>query len=230
MRKSINKEILKMKLISIIYLFVSTAIVLSATGCSSSMVKHNVEQEFPLAITATRPAFIFPVSLHGVPGNPTEVGLAIAEGAVSEYGSSVISGQQLYKLVGNLSSTLGENIRRQVADNTLEMTTFSDQNIAELDEQMQLITGKLKDLGAITNKHHSFKYIIVLHTDTASSIPTPFIKKVTAFGSIMDLETRKIVSYIEKDITLAEEAVLGQMPVEMNKIIAELLNAPKEEA
>jgi len=230
MRGSIHKDILKMKKTSIISLFVSAAIALTLGGCSSSMVKRNADQEFPLAVTATAPAFIFPISLHGVPGDTTEVGLAISGGAVSEYGASVISGQQLYSVVGNLSWTLGENMRRQAGRDKMEMTGSAEKYAKELDEKMKTLTGKLKDLGAIKDKNYDFKYVIVLHVDSASGMQIPFMKKVTAFGGVMDMETRKIVSYIEKDITLAEEAVLGQMPVEMNKIIAELLNAPEEEA
>jgi len=56
----------------------------------------------------------------------------------------------------------------------------------------------------------------------------PFIKKVTEFGGVMDMETKKIVSYIEKDITLSESAVLAQVPVEMNKIISEILAKPED--
>ena len=64
--------------------------------------------------------------------------------------------------------------------------------------------------------------------DSTSGMQIPFMKKGTAFGGVMDMETQKIVSYIEKDITLSESAVFAQMPVEMNKIIAELLAKPEE--
>jgi hypothetical protein len=230
MRSSINKDILKMKMTSITSLFVAAAIALTLGGCSSSMVKRNADQAFPLAVTTTSPAFIFPISLHGVPGDSTEIGLAISGGAVSEFGAAVISGQQLYSVVGNLSWTLGENMRRQAGRDVMEMTGSAEKHAIELDEKMKTLTSKLKDLGAIKDKNYDFKYVIVLHVDSASGMQIPFLKKVTAFGGVMDMETRKIVSYIEKDITLAEEAVLGQMPVEMNKIIAELLNAPELES
>ena len=219
-----------MKKTSIISLVVSAALALTLGGCSSSMVKRNADQEFPLAVTKTEPAFIFPISLHGVPGDTTEVGLAISGGAVTEYGASVISGQQLYDVVGNLSWTLGENMRRQAGNDKMEMTGSAEKYAKELDGKMKILTGKLKDVGAITDKNYNFKYVIVLHVDSASGMQIPFMKKVTAFGGVMDMGTRKIVSYIEKDITLAEDAVLAQMPTEMNKIIAELLNAPKDEA
>ncbi len=211
-------------------LLLTAVIALTLAGCSSSMIKRNADQEFPLAVNASAPAFIFPISLHGVPGDTTEIGLAISGAAVSEYGAAVISGQQLSSIVGNLSWTLGENMRRQVSLNKMAMTGSAEKHAKELDEKMKTLTAKLKDLGAIDDQNYNFQYVIVLHVDSASGIQIPFIKKVTAFGGVVDMETRKIVSYIEKDITLAEGAVLGQMPVEMNKIIAELLNAPEDDA
>ena len=197
-------------------------------GCSSSMTKRNASQEFPLAVNAKAPAFIFPISLHGVPGDNLKTGLAISSGALSEYGAAVISGQQLYSAVGNLSWTLGENMRRHAKKDKMEMTGSAAKYAKELDSKMNMLTGKLKGLGAIKDPNYNFKYVIVLHVDSASGMQIPFMKKVTAFGGVMDMETQKIVSYIEKDITLAESAVLAQMPVEMNKIIKELISAPEE--
>ncbi len=217
-----------MKKTSLLSILLSGVLALSIVGCSSSTVKRNADQEFPLEVTSSTPAFIFPISLHGVPGDTTEVGLAISTGAVSEYGASVISGQQLYSVVGNLSWTLGENMRRQVNQDKLEMTGSAEQYAIELDKQMKTLTGKLKDSGVITDKDYNFKYVIVLHVDSAGGMQIPMMTKVTAFGGVMDLETRKIVSYIEKDLTLSEDAILAQMPVEMNKIIAELLDEPAE--
>jgi len=217
-----------MKKTSLYSILLSGVLALSVVGCSSSTVKRNADQEFPLEVTAAAPAFIFPISLHGVPGDTAEVGLAISSGAVTEYGASVISGQQLYSVVGNLSWTLGENMRRQANQDKLEMTGSAEQYAIELDQKMKTLTGKLKDAGVITNKDYNFKYVVVLHVDSASGMKVPMMTNVTAFGGVMDMETRKIVSYIEKDLTLSEDAILAQMPVEMNKIIAELLEEPAE--
>jgi len=219
-----------MKAKSLYSLLLSGVIALSVAGCSSSSVKRNADQEFPLEVTTTAPAFIFPISLHGVPGDTTEVGLAISSGALTEYGASVISGQQLYSVVGNLSWTLGENMRRQASQDKLEMTGSAEQYAIELDKKMKTLTSKLKASGVLTNKDYNFKYVVVLHVDSAGGIPIPMMTKVTAFGGVMDMETRKIVSYIEKDLTLSQDAILAQMPIEMNKIIAELLDKPEEEA
>lgn len=216
-----------MKAKSLYSLLLSGVIALSVAGCSSSTVKRNADQEFPLEVTATAPAFIFPISLHGVPGDTTEVGLAISSGALTEYGASVISGQQLYSVVGNLSWTLGENMRRQASQDKLEMTGSAEQYAIKLDQKMKTLTNKLKASGVLTNKDYNFKYVVVLHVDSAGGIPIPMMTKVTAFGGIMDMETRKIVSYIEKDLTLSQDAILAQMPIEMNKIIAELLAKPE---
>ncbi len=217
-----------MKLFSRVAVVAAVVFATALSGCSSSMTKRNASQEFPLVVNAKAPAFIFPISLHGVPGDNLKTGLAISSGALSEYGSAVISGQQLYSAVGNLSWTLGENMRRQAKNDKMEMTGSAAKYATELDSKMKMLTGKLKGLGAIKDPNYNFKYVIVLHVDSASGMQIPFMKKVTAFGGVMDMETQKIVSYIEKDITLAESAVLAQMPVEMNKIIAELLNKPEE--
>jgi hypothetical protein len=205
---------------------VVSLVVLSFTlgGCSSPMVKSNADQIFPLPVTAQNPAFIFPISLHGVPGDNLKTGLAISSGALSKYGASVISGQQLYSSVGNLSWTLGENMRQQANKDVLEMTGSAAKYATELDSKMKMLTAKLKSAGVIKDPNYNFRYVVVLHVDSASGMQIPFMKKVTAFGGVMDLKTKKIVSYIEKDITLSKDAVLAQMPVEMNNIISELLN------
>lgn len=213
----------------IVLTMAASLLALSMVGCSSSMVKRDASQEFPLNVSKSQPAFIFPISLHGVPGDTTKVGLAISSGAVSEYGASVISGQQLYSVVGNLSWTLGENMRRQVNRDKMAMTGSAKKYATQLDQKMKTLTSKLKSAGVLNDPNYDFKYVIVLHVDSAGGIPIPFVKKVTAFGGVLDLETKKIVSYIEKDLTLSEDAVLAQMPVEMNKIIAELLNKPEDE-
>ena len=219
-----------MKKTSFISVVATALLTLAMTGCSSPMVKQNADQQFPLAVTKNAPAFIFPISLHGVPGDTTEVGLAISSGAVGKYGASVISGQQLYSVVGNLSWTLGENMRRQAGKDKMEMTGSAEKYAIELDEKMKTLTSKLKDAGLLTDPNYNFKYVIVLHVDSAGGFQIPFIKKVTAFGGVMDMETRKIVSYIEKDLTLSEDAVLAQMPAEMNQIIEELIHGMDEEA
>jgi len=126
-----------MKLIKAASLLTSAALALTLTACSSGMVKRDANQTFPVAVSDSSPAFIFPISLHGVPGDTDEVGLAISGGAVSEYGASVISGQQLYDLVGNLSWTLGENMRRQVQRDEMVMSGSAKQYATELDQKMK---------------------------------------------------------------------------------------------
>ena len=153
-----------------------------------------------------------------------EVGLAISSGAVAKYGTSVISGQQLYPMVGNLSWTLGENMRRQANAGKMEMTGSAATYAQQLDSKMKLLTDKLKGMGAIKDANYDFKYVIVLHVDSAGGIPLPGVKQVTAFGGIMDMQSQQIVSYIEKDLSLSDDAILGQMPAEMNAIIAELID------
>ncbi len=212
-----------MKLKSFVSILSIAAVALSLSACKSAAVKQNTDHAFPIVVSAEEPAFIFPISLHGTPGNDTEVGLAISSGAVAEYGASVISGQQLYSQVGNLSWTLGENMRRQANKDQFKMTGTADKEAKKLDKQMKKLTSKLKSMGVITNPDYNFKYVIVLHVDSAGGMQVPYVKNVTAFGGIIDLETQEIVTYIEKDLTLSEDGVLAQMPAEMNKIIADLL-------
>lgn len=220
---------MKLKLFRNASVILAGTLALTLIGCSSGMVKRDAAQTFPVKVSSSAPAFIFPISLHGVPGDNTEIGLAISTGALAEYGTSVISGQQLYDMVGNLSWTLGENMRRQVQRDELVMSGSAKKYATELDSKMKSLTSSLKTAGVISDPDFDFKYVIVLHVDSAGGMPIPFVTKVTAFGGLMELGSNKIVSYIEKDITLSDDGVLGQMPVEMNQIIAELLNKTEEE-
>lgn len=203
---------------------ISSLVALTLSGCVSTQVKQNSAYEFPLAVSEKSPAFIFPVSLHGVPGNNTEVGLAITAGATAKNGVSVISGQQLYSMVGNLSWTLGENMRRQVNKGEFKMQGYGDRIVDDLQTSMGKLTKALNKSGVVADGFN-FKHIIVLHVDSSGGIPIPGVRRVTAFGGIIDIEKKEIISYIEKDLVLGNDndAILAQMPLEMNSIIDTLI-------
>jgi len=204
-------------------LFALSASVL-LNGCASN-VKQNSGYNFPLDVSDTNPSFIFPVSLHGVPGNTIEVGLAITAGATAENGTAVISGQQLYSSVGNLSWTIGENMRRHVNNGQFQMTGSAERVAKDLKHAMEKLTKSLKSSGVISDPNFTFKNVIVLHVDYTGGIQVPGVNRVVAFGGIVDLEKLEVVSYIEKELMLADDhdSILAQMPVEMNRIIDDLI-------
>ncbi len=202
-------------------LLVTAMAATTLTACNSTALKKNDAYEFPIQVSAANPALIFPVSLHGVPGNSAEVGLSITAGAVAQNGASVISAQQMYSMVGNMSWTLGENMRRQANKGEFKLSGSAE----ELAESMGKLTNALKSAGVVKDKSFNFKHVIVLHVDSSGGIQVPGVRSVTAFGGIIDVETSEIVSYIEQDMILANDhqAILGQMPVEMGNIIDQLL-------
>ena len=203
---------------------ISLAASLVLTGCVSTELKTNDKYELPVEFSTTNPAMIFPVSLHGVPGNDTEVGLAITAGVAGKYGASVISAQQLYSVVGNLSWTLGESIRRGANKGDYQINYYGEQLATDLQYSMDKLTKALKSSGAIKDKNFSFENVIVLHVDSTGGIPVPGVRRVTAFGGIINVKNLEVISYIEKDLVLGndQDAILAQMPLEMNAIVEEL--------
>lgn len=195
-------------------------------GCNSTNVQQNAKYEAPATISATSPALIFPVSLHGVPGNSQEVGLAITGGVATKYGTSVISAQQLYPAVGNLSWTLGESMRRNVQNGEYSLKGGSSNKVADdLAFAMEKLTSSLKSANVVSDKNFNFEHVIVLHIDSSGGIAVPGVNRVTAFGGLVNTKTQEVVTYIEKDLVLANDAdaILAQMPVEMNNLVAELV-------
>ncbi len=195
-------------------------------GCQSTNVKRNDKYKEPVQASSSNPAFIFPVSLHGVPGNDQEVGLAITGGVASKYGASVISGQQLYSMVGNLSWTLGENMRRNVNNGNYELSGwYANRTAKYLQVSMDKLTNALTKSGVIKDPNFKFENVIVLHVDSTGGISVPGVARVTAFGGLLNVKNLEVISYIEKDLTLVNDSatILAQMPVEMNSIVEELV-------
>ena len=107
-----------------------------------------------------------------------------------------------------------------------EIIDISKRIADDLTGAIQKLTKTLKSTGVIKDKGFNFNRVIVLHVDSSGGIPVPGVNRVTAFGGIIDLENQAVVSYIEKDLVLADgyDAVLAQMPMEMNGIIEDLIN------
>lgn len=203
----------------------ATSVLLAGCMSTSSSVKYNEKYSEPVAVSAQNPALIFPVSLHGVPGNSKEIGLAITGGVAAQYGTSVISAQTLYDVVGNVSWTLGEGMRRNVAKDVYSISAWSDnRTVKDLQVSMEKLTSGLRKSG-LADSDFSFENVIVLHVDSSGGIAVPGIKRVTAFGGLINVKTLEVISYIEKDLVLGNDsdAILAQMPLEMNNIVAELV-------
>jgi hypothetical protein len=89
---------------------------------------------------------------------------------------------------------------------------------------MSKLTKALKASGVIKDENFTFENVIVLHVDSTGGISVPGVKRVSAFGGIINVKKLEVVSYIEKELVLANDhdSILAQMPLEMNAIVAEL--------
>lgn len=214
------------KVIPCFLMVMIAAVSMLALGCSSTELMVNPEASFPVEVSSDSPAFIFPISLHfGGSADKEKVNVALTAGVVSEFGASVVGGQQLYDFVGNLSWSLGENMRRNVNSGEWEMTGYAKETAEELAAKMEGIMNMLAELGLV-EPGFNFKYIIVLHADgNTPRIAVPDTVSFTAFGGLYDIESNSILSYLETDVTLADDEItlLGQIPMEFNKIVKNLL-------
>ena len=202
-------------------LLIGFTLLITVVGCASTTVKKNSNYQFPIAVSANQPALIFPMTLHGVPGNRQQVGLAISTGILAKQGVSVISAQQLYDLVGNLSYTVGENIRKKANKGNFELKGRA----RKVGQDLKFAVEKLSVALNSTGVKSKFNRVIVLHVDSNSGLKLPGMDRVIAFGGIVDLDNLQIISFIEKELTLVDDkdTVLKQMPIEMNLIVDELI-------
>jgi hypothetical protein len=202
---------------------------LFAFGCGAE-VKLNPNAKFPLAITGETPAFLFPINMShlGSKGDPTLMGVSVTAGIIAKYGKQVISGQQLFDLVGNLSFELAETIDAQVRNGSFAMTGGAEQIATALSNLMEQIIQKLVDL-KLLDKPIKFKYIIALHSHGGSAMGGKMLK-VNSWGGIYDSETKEILSYINSVNTMVndDKALLGQIPLVYNDIIAKLISGGKK--
>lgn len=199
-------------------------------GCASApSLLLNPEVTFPVAVTADSPAFVVPISLHFSGTFDRElVELTLTGGMAAEFEGAVISGQQAYDMVGNLSWSLGENIRRNAQDGDWVVAGSALDNLNELKTLMGGISKLLVGLGLV-DEGYEFEYAVVIHADTEGMALPGFVKFV-AFGGLVNLQTGQICSYIEKEVNIVdnEATALAQIPLEFNKIISTIISGEME--
>lgn len=208
----------------------------AALACSSATVKTHPDVKFPLPVSETEPAFLFPINMShlGSKGDPLALGLAVSAGIIAQYGKTVISGQQLFDLVGNLSFELAETVDSQVKSGSFEMKGSAEAIASALANLMEKIISTLVEL-KLLDQPIKFKHIIVLHSHGQAAM-APGMLSVNTWGGIYDAETKRIESYIDDNSNYADEekALLGQIPLTYNGIIEKLIagtaNPPEKKA
>lgn len=201
------------------------AVAALAFSCASAQIKTNPNATFPLAVNAEAPAFLFPINLShlGSGGDPLLMGATVTGGVAQKFGKDVVSGQQLFDLVGNLSYELAESIQSQANAGTWAMTGSAEKTATDLSGTMTKITGQLVDK-KLVEKPINFKYIIALHSHGSSTMGGTMLA-VESWGGIYDANTKEILSYISSKDNFANkpEAVMAQLPSVYNGIISKLL-------
>jgi hypothetical protein len=198
----------------------------SAIGCATAKVDVNPAVAFPLAVSDAAPAFLFPINLShaGTKGDPLVQGLSVSAGIAAKFGAKVVSGQQLYDLVGNLSFELAEVIQSQAREGSFTMTGPAQRVASDLAMKMKEIMNMLAKLKLVPEGYR-FKYIIAVHSHGSPAL-IPGSVDVNSWGGIYDVDTNQILAYIEQTDTIVNEesAVLGQLPGIYNSIIERLIN------
>ena len=207
-------------------------------GCGSAAVVANPDAKFPVAATDDAPAFLFPINLSHAglkaSGDPTKalaMSVSVTGQIAAKWGKKVISGQQLFDQVGNLSFDLAEKIKWEVEKKTFVMEGEAAHIADDLSAQMTGLSTKLVDL-KIIDKPFAFKYVIAIHSHGEKGM-VPNTVKVTSWGGIYDIEQKKILDYIVSSDTIADDdqgaGAIGQLPATYNHIIELLLqgNAAK---
>ena len=205
-------------------LSVLPVLALFALGCGAE-IKLNPNAKFPLPLSNETPGFLFPINMShlGAKGDPTLMGVSVTAGVIAKFGKQLISGQQLFDLVGNLSFELAETIDSQAKANTWGMTGAAEQVATALSNLMEQIIQKLVDL-KLLDKPIKFKYIVALHSHGETAMGGKMLK-VNSWGGIYDSETKEILSYINSINTMVndDKALLGQIPLTYNDILAKLI-------
>ncbi len=202
-------------------------------GCFGADVKVNpsIKGSLPLEVSDTKPAFLFPVNLShcGTSGDPLAMGISVTAGIAAKFGKKVISGQQLFDLVGNLSFELAETIDSQARAGEWKMVGSAETIATALSNLMNKILEGLAGLGLV-EKGFQFKYIIALHShgDKMAGVGGVSAIKIQSWGGIYDIDTKEILTYINKENVVADDpagaAVLAQLPNVYNGIIENLIN------
>lgn len=203
---------------------------LMSFSCASAQIKKNPDATFPLAVSEDAPAFLFPVNLShlGSGGDPTLMGVTVTGGVINKFGKNVVSGQQLFDVVGNMSYELAEAIQSQANQGSWKMSGSNEKVASDLSKTMTDITGQLVSKG-ILSKPINFKYIIAVHSHGSSTMGGTMLQ-VESWGGIYDAETKQILSYISSKDSFANkpEAVMAQLPTVYNGIISKLLEGKGE--
>jgi hypothetical protein len=214
-----------MKKVMLLVPVLAVAVGIVFSGCGPS-VKVNPAVKFPIPVSDKTPAFLFPVNLGhtGAPGNLTAMGLSVTAGIAMKYGKTVVSGQQLFDLVGNLSWELAETIDSQAQADKWKMTGGAEKVASGLSNTMSAILNKLAALKLI-EPGYKFKYIIAVHSHGSAGLGGKTIS-MNSWGGIYDVETKQICSYINTSNTIMndEKAVLLQLPNTYNGIIQQLID------
>jgi hypothetical protein len=217
---------MKKMLQAVVFASVATMFV----GCAGAKVLTNPDVQFPLTVNEQEPAFLFPVNLShlGSGGDPTLMGVTVTGGVINKFGKTVVSGQQLFDLVGNLSFELAEAIQSQVRGKSWVMTGSAEPIATSLAQIMSSIIDKLVAL-KILDKPIKFKYIVALHSHGSSGMGGATLS-VESWGGLYEVDTKKILSYIESVDTYANkpEAVMAQLPSAYNGIIEKLITGGVE--
>lgn len=195
-------------------------------SCASTHVTVNPGATFPIAVSDKSPAFLFPTNLShaGVTGDTNAMGVSVSAGIAAKFGAKVVSGQQLFDLVGNLSYELAEAIKAQVDAKDYKLEGSAEGTATELAGVMDKILETLSGLKLIP-EGYKFKYIIAVHTHGSADM-VPGSVKMDSWGGIYDIGTKEILAYIEQSNTVVnqEAAVLGQLPGVYNGIIQHLID------
>ena len=218
-----------MKTVSKIVLVIcSIMFAVSLVGCASASVLANPNAKFPLPVDDKAPAFLFPVNLShlGSSGDPLVMGVSVTAGVAGKYGAKIVSGQQLFDLVGNLSFELAEAIDSQAKAGEWKMTGSAEKVASGLATLMTKLMGALADLKLIP-AGMTFKYIIAVHSHGSSGM-IPGQLDVDSWGGIYDVETKEILSYIESKNSMVDDpsgaSIIAQLPDTYNGIIQHLID------
>jgi hypothetical protein len=207
-------------------LLVAVAASMFSLSCASAQIKANPDVKFPLEVTEAAPAFLFPVNLShlGSGGDPLLMGVTVTAGVANKFGKQVVSGQQLFDLVGNLSFELAETIQSKVNGGSWKMDGSAEKTADDLSKLMEAIISKLVALKLLDKPIH-FKYIIAVHSHGAAGMGGVALD-VESWGGIFDVDTKQIVSYLDGKNSYAPntpEAVMAQLPMAYNGIISKLI-------
>ena len=217
---------------SVVCIALASLVGVSLVGCSGSKVLTNPKVKFPIAVDDKSPAFLFPINMShlGSMADANLMGVSVTAGVVAKYGAKVISGQQLFPVVGNLSYELAETIQSQATSGNWEMTGSAEGTASTLANMMENILKVLGD-AKLVQPGYTFKYIICLHSHGSKGM-VPKMLSVDSWGGIYDVSTKQILDYIDAKSTMADDdkglAILGQLPKAYNDILAALLTGGKK--